>query len=375
MRSPNRFKKGVIDSLQVVELELPRGDFMKLLVTGGAGFIGSNFILDWLRAGLGDVINYDKLTYAANLENLAEIHGDSRYIFVQGDVVDQTRLEEVLLTYRPDAAVHFAAESHVDRSIHAPIDFVNTNVLGTFSLLEAIRSYLGKNENLKRRFRLLHVSTDEVFGALDLDDLPSTERNRYSPSNPYSASKASSDHFVRSYFRTYELPVLLSHCSNNYGPRQFPEKLIPKTITNAFNGLPIPVYGRGDHRRDWIYVGDHCSALRQILRNGELGESYNVGAQNEISNLQTVTSICDLVDELAGPLSQGPRRSLIRFVDDRPGHDWRYALDATKLSTKLGWTPMVNFTEGLKLTVEWYLENKREATPWIVQKSQPTLGL
>lgn len=348
---------------------------MRVLVTGGAGFIGSQFVLSWIKSGLGEVLNFDKLTYAANLNHLAEVETDPRYCFVRGDITDQALVASTLSSFRPEAIVHFAAESHVDRSIDGPAEFVNTNVVGTVGLLEAIRKYLKSGDELRKSFRYLHVSTDEVYGSLAENDQPATEQYKYLPSNPYSASKAASDHFVRSYFRTYGLPVLLSHCSNNFGPHQYREKFIPNTVLHALHGLPVKIYGDGRHRRDWIYVSDHCRALQKILLKGELGESYNIGAHNEISNLETACLICDLIDKMKGPLEIGARRKLIQFSKDRPGHDWRYALDNTKITKQLGWAPEIDFLEGLRMTIAWYSKHHDGELTWknISSESQAVL--
>ena len=329
-----------------------------ILVTGGAGFIGSNFVLEWLRDADESVVNLDKLTYAGNLANLAALQGDARHVFVQGDIGDTTLVERLLAERRPRAVVNFAAESHVDRSIHGPGEFIQTNVVGTFRLLEAVRQYwqaLVAPE--KEAFRFLHVSTDEVYGTLALDAPAFTERHPIEPNSPYSASKAASDHLVRAWHHTYGLPVLTTNCSNNYGPYQFPEKLIPLAIHKALAGQPIPVYGDGKHVRDWLYVGDHCTAIREVLARGRPGETYNVGGKSERTNLQIVQAICGLLDELR-PRPEGPYARLIRFVADRPGHDRRYAVDTTKLEGEIGWQATESFESGLRRTVRWYLENE-----------------
>jgi dTDP-glucose 4,6-dehydratase len=329
-----------------------------ILVTGGAGFIGSNFILQWLAVENAGVINLDKLTYAGNPANLASISADRRYRFVQGDICDRDVIAELLITHRPRAIVHFAAESHVDRSIHGPDDFVRTNVNGTFSLLEESRAYWsGLSPEEKSAFRFLHVSTDEVYGSLGPNDPAFTERTQYAPNSPYSASKAASDHLVRAYFHTYGLPVLTTNCSNNYGPFQFPEKLIPLVILHATSGKPIPVYGDGQNVRDWLFVADHCEAIRTVLAHGRTGETYNIGGRNEIKNLDVVNAICAALDELRPDDPVLPHRNLIKFVTDRPGHDRRYAMDATKIETELGWRPGETFASGIRKTVQWYLEN------------------
>jgi dTDP-glucose 4,6-dehydratase len=328
-----------------------------ILVTGGAGFIGSNFILQRMRADSCPILNLDKLTYAGNPHNLEAIAGDSRYQFVQGDIGDRQLVRQLLTIRRPDAIVHFAAESHVDRSIRGPDDFIRTNVDGTFALLEEVRAYwTGLRNAEKARFRFLHVSTDEVYGSLAPDDPPFSESTPYAPNSPYAASKAASDHLVRAYHHTYGLPTLTTNCSNNYGPLQFPEKLIPLMILNARDGKPLPVYGDGKNVRDWLYVEDHCSAIATVFRQGQPGETYNVGGWNEKPNLEIVKRICDLVDEM-GPHRQGSRQELITFVKDRPGHDRRYAMDARKIERELGWKPKETFESGIRKTVRWYLEN------------------
>jgi dTDP-glucose 4,6-dehydratase len=329
-----------------------------ILVTGGAGFIGSNFVLQWLATEGTPVVNLDKLTYAGNLGNLEKISADSRYSFVHGDIADRKLISDLLGRCRPRAIVHFAAESHVDRSIHGPDDFVRTNVNGTFSLLEEARSHwteLGGQE--KEQFRFLHVSTDEVYGSLGPKDAPFCETTPYSPNSPYSATKAASDHLVRAYRHTYGVPVLTTNCSNNYGPYQFPEKLIPLTILNAMNGKPIPVYGDGKNVRDWLYVADHCEAIRTVLARGKVGETYNVGGRNEKPNLEIVHSICSILDELRPKDSVVPHSKLITYVQDRPGHDRRYAMDTRKIERELNWQPRETFETGIRKTVEWYLAN------------------
>ncbi len=329
-----------------------------ILVTGGAGFIGSNFVLDWLAQSDEPVINYDKLTYAGNLNNLASLNQDPRHIFVQGDIGDTAHVAKLLAEHRPRAIVHFAAESHVDRSIHGPAAFIETNVNGTFGLLEATRAYWsGLPEADKAAFRFLHVSTDEVYGTLGPDDAPFTETTAYAPNSPYSASKAASDHLVRAYHHTYGLPVLTTNCSNNYGPYHFPEKLIPLIITNARAGKALPIYGDGQQVRDWLYVGDHCAAIRRVLAAGRLGEVYNVGGWNEKANLDVVHTLCDILDQL-DPKASGSYREQITYVTDRPGHDRRYAIDARKIERELGWTPAETFETGIRKTVQWYLDNQ-----------------
>jgi dTDP-glucose 4,6-dehydratase len=327
-----------------------------ILVTGGAGFIGSNFVLDWLAGGGEPVVNLDKLTYAGNRDNLQPLDGDPRHVFVQCDIGDRQQVEQLLERHRPRAIVNFAAESHVDRSIHAPGAFIETNVVGTFQLLEATRAYWSSLDPAEReRFRFLHVSTDEVYGSLGPQDPAFTEQNRYEPNSPYSASKAASDHLVRSYHHTYGLPVLTTNCSNNYGPYHFPEKLIPLTIVNALAGQPLPVYGDGQQIRDWLYVGDHCSAIRRVLAAGRVGETYNIGGWNEMPNIEIVQTICDLLEQLRPRLDGGSYRSQIAYVKDRPGHDRRYAIDARKIEQELGWKPAETFDSGIRKTVQWYL--------------------
>jgi dTDP-glucose 4,6-dehydratase len=330
-----------------------------ILTTGGAGFIGSNFVLDWLAGSGEPVLNLDKLTYAGNLENLAGLRGDPRHVFVQGDIGDVVLLARLLDQHRPRAVVNFAAESHVDRSIHGPDDFIRTNIVGTFHLLEAVRAYWnGLAPAEKAGFRFLHVSTDEVYGSLGRDDPAFSETRRYEPNSPYSASKAASDHLVRAWHHTYGLPVLTTNCSNNYGPYQFPEKLIPLCIHNALAGKPLPIYGDGQQRRDWLYVGDHCSAIRRVLEAGQVGEVYNVGGWNEKANLEVVTTLCDMLDTLSPRPDGRPYREQIAFVADRPGHDRRYAIDAGKLERELGWKPAETFESGIRKTVRWYLDNQ-----------------
>ena len=335
---------------------------MSILVTGGAGFIGSNFVLDWLGESDEAIVNLDKLTYAGNLENLASLAGDSRHVFVQGDIGDFALLARLLAEHQPRAVVCFAAESHVDRSIHGPGEFIETNIVGTFQLLEAVRAYWGAlAEPAKAAFRLLHVSTDEVYGSLGKGDAAFTETHRFEPNSPYSASKAASDHLVRAYHHTYGLPVLTTNCSNNYGPYHFPEKLIPLLIVNSLAGKPLPVYGDGQQVRDWLYVKDHCSAIRRVLADGRQGETYNVGGWNEKPNLEIVHTVCALLDELRPRADGKPYRELISYVTDRPGHDRRYAIDARKLERELGWKPAETFESGIRKTVLWYLDNQ----PWV----------
>jgi len=328
-----------------------------ILVTGGAGFIGANFVLDWIAETGEPVVNLDKLTYAGNLETLQSLAGDTRHIFVQGDICDRGLIDQLLAEHKPRAVVHFAAESHVDRSIHGPGEFVRTNVEGTFTLLEAARAYWGALEGgAKTAFRFLHVSTDEVYGSLAPDAPAFTEPNPYEPNSPYSASKAASDHLVRAWYHTYGLPVLTTNCSNNYGPYQFPEKLIPLMIVNALAGKALPIYGDGMNVRDWLYVKDHCSAIRAVLTDGRLGETYNVGGWNEMPNLEIVKIICGILDELRpGAVSYTEQ---ITYVKDRPGHDRRYAIDARKIERELGWKPAETFETGIRKTVQWFLENE-----------------
>ncbi|MFN3297588.1 dTDP-glucose 4,6-dehydratase [Caldimonas sp.] len=334
-----------------------------ILVTGGAGFIGSNFVLDWLAHSDEPVLNLDALTYAGNVHNLDSLRGDPRHVFVHGDICDRALLDRLLATHRPRAIVHFAAESHVDRSIHGPGAFIRTNVQGTFTLLEAARAHwqaLPADE--KAAFRFHHVSTDEVYGSLGPQEPAFTETHPYEPNSPYSASKAASDHLVRAWFHTYGLPVLTTNCSNNYGPYHFPEKLIPLMIVNALAGKPLPVYGDGLNVRDWLYVTDHCSAIRTVLARGRVGETYNVGGWNEMTNLEIVRTVCALLDELR-PDPAGPHSRLITFVKDRPGHDRRYAIDARKIERELGWRPAETFATGIRKTVQWYLDHPE----WVAQ--------
>jgi len=329
-----------------------------ILITGGAGFIGSNFVLCWMDTIGSPVVNLDLLTYAGNPESLVSLEGTGRHRLVRGDICDKQVVSSVLREHRPRAIVHFAAESHVDRSITGPDEFVRTNVNGTFTLLEQARAYwTGLDESDKKRFRFLHVSTDEVYGTLGPDDPAFSETTPYAPNSPYAASKAASDHLVRAYHHTYGLPVLTTNCSNNYGPYQFPEKLIPLMILNALEGKPLPVYGDGANVRDWLFVEDHCSAIRAVLEHGRIGETYNVGGNSERKNIDVVTTICDLVDEMRPDTLIGSRRKLITFVSDRPGHDRRYAIDASKIAGELGWQPAEQFESGLRRTVRWYLDN------------------
>ena len=331
-----------------------------ILVTGGAGFIGANFILDWLRTCDEPVLNLDKLTYAGNMENLAGLEGDPRYAFVQGDIRDKVLVDRLFHKHRPRAVINFAAESHVDRSIHGPCEFIQTNIVGTFNLLESVRAHYNVlHEEEQRAFRFLHVSTDEVYGSLAKDDPAFRENNRYEPNSPYSASKAASDHLVRAYHHTYGLPVLTTNCSNNYGPYQFPEKLIPLVIANALAGKDLPIYGDGQQIRDWLYVSDHCAAIRRVLEAGRLGETYNIGGWNEKPNLDIVHAICDLLGEMRPRADGKSYREQIVYVTDRPGHDRRYAIDATKIERELGWKPVETFDTGIRKTVQWYLDHSQ----------------
>ncbi|CAG4894593.1 dTDP-glucose 4,6-dehydratase [Paraburkholderia saeva] len=330
-----------------------------ILVTGGAGFIGANFVMDWLDGVDEAVVNVDKLTYAGNLGTLRSLHGDLSHIFVRADICDSNTMDVLLEDYQPRAILHFAAESHVDRSIHGPRDFMQTNMMGTFALLDVARRYWsGLPGAEKDAFRFLHVSTDEVFGSLSETDPPFREDTLYAPNSPYSASKASADHLVRAWNHTYGLPTLTTHCSNNYGPYQFPEKLIPLMITRALEGKPLPLYGDGQNVRDWLYVGDHCAAIRAVLAKGRAGETYNVGGWNEVTNIQVVHVLCDLLDELR-PKASGSYRDQITWVADRPGHDRRYAIDASKINRELDWKPAETFESGLAKTVRWYLSHEQ----------------
>lgn len=330
-----------------------------ILVTGGAGFIGSNFVLDWLKENNEPVVNLDALTYAGNLENLQSLADDPRHIFMKGNICDKELVTSLLTKYKPRAVVHFAAESHVDRSIFGPDLFFETNVMGTLNLLECAKAYYDQLLSEKERlaFRFLHVSTDEVYGSLTFDEPAFTEETPYRPNSPYSASKASSDHAVRAWFHTYGFPVLTTNCSNNYGPYQFPEKLIPLVISNALARKPLPIYGDGLNIRDWLYVGDHCSAIRCVLESGKIGETYNVGGHNERNNITIVKTICAILDEMR-PHPDGSYANLITYVKDRPGHDRRYAIDSTKLQTQLGWKPKECFETGIRKTVQWYLDHQ-----------------
>ena len=332
---------------------------MTILVSGGAGFIGGNFVLDWLRQSDETVVNLDKLTYAGNLDTLSGLNGNKCHVFVHGDIGDRGLVDTLLATHRPRAVINFAAESHVDRSIHGPGDFIQTNVVGTFNLLESVRGYWdGLPGDASQAFRFLHVSTDEVYGTLSKDDAPFSELNRYEPNSPYSASKAASDHLVRAWHHTYGLPVLTTNCSNNYGPYHFPEKLVPLVILNALSGKSLPIYGDGQQIRDWLYVRDHCSAIRRVLEAGRVGETYNVGGWNEKPNLDVVHTICAILDELRPKADGSHYRDQIAFVKDRPGHDRRYAIDARKLERELGWKPEETFETGIRKTITWYLDNQ-----------------
>ena len=330
-----------------------------ILVTGSAGFIGANFILDWLAQTDETAITLDKLTYAGNLENLASLQNDPRHIFVRGDIGDSKLVSELLVKYRPRAVINFAAESHVDRSINGPGDFIETNIVGTYRLLESVRGYWNDLPETERAtFRFLHVSTDEVYGSLDLDEPQFTETRGFEPNSPYSASKAASDHLVRAWHHTYGLPVLTTNCSNNYGPYQFPEKLIPLMIHHAVTGKPLPIYGDGKNVRDWLYVADHCTAIRRVLEAGRIGETYNVGGWNEKSNLEVVNTLIEILDQETPRADGLSYREQITYVKDRPGHDRRYAIDASKIESELGWRPAETFETGIRKTVRWYLDHK-----------------
>jgi dTDP-glucose 4,6-dehydratase len=332
---------------------------MTILVTGGAGFIGSNFILDWLACNDESVINLDKLTYAGNLMNLQALEQDPRHVFIQGDINDRDQVFDLLLNHQVRAVVHFAAESHVDRSIHGPGEFIQTNITGTFTLLEAVRQYWGSLSDMnKQDFRFIHISTDEVFGSLEKDAPAFTESSRYEPNSPYSASKAASDHLVRAYHHTYGLPTVVTHCSNNYGPYHFPEKLIPLCIHHALVGKPIPIYGDGQQIRDWLHVSDHCRAIRCILEQGKVGDEYNIGGWNEKTNLDVITTICTMLDQKKPRHDGHAYAEQITYVTDRPGHDRRYAIDASKLATELNWKPVHTFESGIEQTVTWFLNNQ-----------------
>jgi dTDP-glucose 4,6-dehydratase len=335
---------------------------MSVLITGGAGFIGANFVLDWVANSDEKIVNLDKLTYAGNLESLASLKNNPQHVFVQGDIGDAALLPKLLAEHQPRAVLNFAAESHVDRSIHGPGEFIETNIVGTFRLLESVRGYWhGLSAKAQSQFRFLHVSTDEVYGSLAPQDPAFTEHHQYEPNSPYSASKAASDHLVRAWHHTYGLPVVTTNCSNNYGPLHFPEKLIPLMIVNALAGKPLPVYGDGMQVRDWLYVKDHCSAIRRVLEGGRLGETYNVGGWNEKPNIEIVKTVCALLDELRPRADGASYATQISYVKDRPGHDRRYAIDARKLEKELGWKPSETFETGIRKTVAWYLEN----TEWV----------
>ena len=328
-----------------------------ILVTGGAGFIGSNFILDWFKLGDEAIINLDALTYAGNMENLSALTDCDRHIFIHGNICDAYLLSALFKSHRPRAIIHFAAESHVDRSIFGPAEFLHTNVQGTFKLLEAARAFYNTLDgNERAAFRFLHISTDEVYGTLAPGDAPFSEKTPYAPNSPYSASKAASDHFVRAYYHTYGLPTITTNCSNNYGPYQFPEKLIPLMILKALEGKPLPIYGDGKQVRDWLYVSDHCSGIRRVLEAGQPGETYNIGGLNEKMNIDIVKAVCALLDELR-PSADGPYARLMTFVEDRPGHDSRYAINPSKIMNELGWKPQETFESGIRKTVHWYLNN------------------
>ena len=332
-----------------------------ILVTGGAGFIGSNFVMDWLANSSAEgIVNLDKLTYAGNVANFESLKGNERHIFVHGDIGDQLLVKELLAEHHPRAIINFAAESHVDRSIHGPIDFIQTNIVGTFNLLECARDYWNTLDSSEKAvFRFHHVSTDEVYGSLSLTAPAFTEKNPYEPNSPYSASKAASDHLVRAWFHTYGFPVVTTNCSNNYGPYHFPEKLIPLVILNALDSKPLPIYGDGQQIRDWLYVGDHCSAIREVLARGRLGETYNIGGWNEKANLDVVKTICLILDQLKPRADGNSYANQITFVKDRPGHDRRYAIDASKVECEFGWKPAETFESGIRKTIQWYLDNPK----------------
>lgn len=349
----------MVDWSRFVGIILPGNQADTILVTGGAGFIGSNFVLQWLGNETSAVVNFDKLTYAGNPANVQSVSSDPRYRFVQGDICDRAQVAKVLRTHQPRAIVHFAAESHVDRSIHGPDHFIRTNVNGTFSLLEEARAYWSEmSGERKSAFRFLHVSTDEVYGSLGPNEAAFSETTRYAPNSPYSASKAASDHLVRAYHHTYGLPTLTTNCSNNYGPFQFPEKLIPLVILHAIEGKAIPVYGDGQNVRDWLYVADHCAAIRSVLAKGKCGDTYNIGGRNEVKNVDVVNTICSVLDELRHDDPVMPHTKLITFVKDRPGHDRRYAMNTEKIEAELGWRPKETFETGIRKTIRWYLENE-----------------
>ena len=349
-----RTRQSLLDEKATIRLKNKSG---AMLVTGGAGFIGSNFILNWLEQGDKPVVNLDKLTYSGNLNNLTAVENDPRYLFVHGDIANRELVRNLLEQYRPMRIINFAAETHVDRSIHAPDAFIQTNMVGVFHLLEELRAYWNElKDGDQNLFRFLHVSTDEVYGSLAIEDPPFTEKTSYQPNSPYAASKAASDHLVRAYHHTYGLPTLTTNCSNNYGPRQYPEKLIPLMILNALQEKPLPIYGDGKNIRDWLYVGDHCAAIQKVLAEGRPGETYNIGGRSEKTNLDIVYAVCAILDKIK-PRAQGSYHGLIQFVQDRPGHDRRYAISADKIEQELGWRPMENFESGILKTVKWYLEN------------------
>jgi len=329
------------------------------MITGGAGFIGSNFVIEWLSSPAAEsIINLDKLTYAGNLDGLKHLQNDVRHLFIHGDISDEVLITRLLSEYKPRAIINFAAETHVDRSICGPNKFIQTNIVGTFNLLECARKYWNSiNDSLKDRFRFIHISTDEVYGTLSSNEPPFSEVNRFMPNSPYSASKAASDHLVRAWFHTYQLPVITTNCSNNYGPYQFPEKLVPLVILNALCGKSLPVYGDGQQIRDWLYVTDHCSAIRQVLANGGIGETYNIGGWNEKANLEVVNAICKILNEIKPRADKKSYSEQITFVEDRPGHDRHYAIDASKIERELGWRPAETFDTGICKTVQWYLDN------------------
>lgn len=332
---------------------------MTILVTGAAGFIGSNFVVDWLNQSNEDIVSFDLLTYAGNLENLSSLDSNPHHHFAKGDIRDKATISDLIKKFQVRAVVHFAAESHVDRSIHGPADFIETNIVGTYHLLETVKDYWSHlSDTPKKSFRFLHVSTDEVYGSLKKSDHAFTENNRYEPNNPYSASKAASDHLVRAWYHTYGLPVVTTNCSNNYGPYQFPEKLIPLCILNALKGKPLPIYGDGQQIRDWLYVEDHCSAIRVVLEKGQLGETYNVGGWNEKTNLEVVQTLCGVLDELKPKADGSSYAHQITYVKERPGHDRRYAIDATKLERNLHWKPLETIETGIRKTVQWYLDHQ-----------------
>ena len=342
-----------------------------ILVTGGAGFIGSNFIIEFFKNSNENILNYDKLTYAGNLQNLNKIKKDPRYSFMKGDICDSLKLKNMLFELKPKKVINFAAETHVDKSIINPEKFIKTNIFGTYTLIEEIRKYYNTlNNTLKKDFKFVHISTDEVFGSLNTSDHPFNEKSPYKPNSPYSASKASSDHIIRSYFKTFNLPSIIINCSNNYGPYQFPEKLIPLCIMNALQGKEIPIYGNGNNIRDWIHVKDHCSAIKLILEKGIAGSSYNVGGNCEMTNLDIVKMICEMMDKIISIGKTSSFKDLIKFVKDRPGHDYRYSVDNSKITEELKWKPKVNFNEGLKKTIIWYINNEKWFRKTLEKKSR-----